>query len=142
MGMFRQGLGQFAPFMVTVVGITFTDLLVGIGLGLAVAIVLILMNAYRLPVRVEKVKENDEDTVHIELPQQVTFLSKATVLVTLDAIPENSKVVVDGTNSVFVHPDVIEIIGDFKVAANNKNIQVSVTGLDMDEKPGAKVGAH
>ena len=42
-----QGWEQFAPFMVTIVGILATDLLVGIGLGMAVAIFLLLLTNNR-----------------------------------------------------------------------------------------------
>lgn len=140
--MWKQGVSQFLPFVVTVVAIALTDLLTGIGLGLAVAIVMILMDSYRLPVKVEKTQEGGTDTTKIELPQQVTFLNKASVLGTLDAVPSNSKVEVDGTKSIFVHPDVIEIVGDFVVGADNKNIEVSVRGLDLGDKAPAKVGSH
>ena len=40
--MYNLGWKQFVPFIVTVIGIVFTDLLYGIGLGLAVGIVVIL----------------------------------------------------------------------------------------------------
>ena len=36
--MYKMGWKQFLPFVVTVAGIVFTDLLVGISLGLAVGI--------------------------------------------------------------------------------------------------------
>ena len=42
--MYKMGWKQFLPFVVTVAGIVFTDLLVGISLGLAVGIIVILIN--------------------------------------------------------------------------------------------------
>ena len=45
--MYELGWKQFVPFMVTVLGIIFTDLLVGIGLGLLVGIVVILIKSYQ-----------------------------------------------------------------------------------------------
>ncbi|CAN0369150.1 unnamed protein product, partial [Ectocarpus sp. 4 AP-2014] len=47
MKMYKLGRKQFLPFMVTVLGIIFTDLLVGIGLGLVVGIVVILRKSFQ-----------------------------------------------------------------------------------------------
>ena len=48
--MYRKGWGQFIPFMVTIVGIVFTDLLIGIGLGMVVAIIQILWKKLPIPI--------------------------------------------------------------------------------------------
>ena len=45
--MYKQGQTSFVPFVTTIAGIVFVDLLVGIGLGLAVTILFILYNNYR-----------------------------------------------------------------------------------------------
>ena len=45
--MYALGWKQFVPFTVTVVGIVFTDLLVGIGMGLGVGIVVILIKSFQ-----------------------------------------------------------------------------------------------
>lgn len=45
--MYKLGWNQFIPFMITVLGIIFTDLLVGIGLGLMVGILSILWNSFK-----------------------------------------------------------------------------------------------
>ena len=45
MGMWREGKGQFIPFIVTVSAIVLTDLLVGIVIGLIVAKLLARLNA-------------------------------------------------------------------------------------------------
>ena len=47
--MYKLGISQFLPFVVTIVGIVFTDLLIGIGLGLVVAIFQILLNNFERP---------------------------------------------------------------------------------------------
>ena len=43
--MYRLGWKQFTPFVVTVLGIVFTDLLIGIALGLSVGVVVILIKS-------------------------------------------------------------------------------------------------
>ena len=45
--MWNMGWKQFVPFIVTVLGIVFLDLLKGIGLGLAVGIIVILIKSYQ-----------------------------------------------------------------------------------------------
>ena len=128
--MFRQGPDQFVPFIVTVGGIVFTDLLVGIGLGMVVAVLVILFENFRLPFEVSNVPQERGERVRIALAQQVTFLNKASVLKTLDSIPNDSSVEIDASESVFVHPDVVELIDNFVIGAEAKNIEVVVHGLD------------
>ena len=45
--MWGLGKRQFIPFIVTILGIVFTDLLIGIGLGLAVGVITILAYSYK-----------------------------------------------------------------------------------------------
>ena len=141
--MFRQGPDQFVPFMVTVGGIVFTDLLVGIGLGMVVAVLVILFENFRLPFEISNVPQERGERVQIALAQQVTFLNKASVLKTLDSIPDDSSVEIDASESVFVHPDVVELIDNFVIGAEVKNIDVVVHGLDhrphMSRPTGMKV---
>ena len=66
-----MGLGQFIPFMVTIIGIIFTDLLVGIALGLVVAIFQILWENYQTPYQTK------ERGKIISLAENVSFLNKA-----------------------------------------------------------------
>ncbi len=132
--MLGRGPGQYIPFLVTVGGIVFTDLLVGIALGVQVAIVVILLENFRLPFKVNNLPQERGEKVQIVLAQQVTFLNKASILQTLDSIPDDSSVEIDGSRSVFIHPDVIEIIEDFAVGAKEKNIEVITKNLE----PGTK----
>lgn len=136
--MFREGLGQFIPFIVTVLGIVFTDLLVGIGIGIHVAVIAVLYESFQLPFQVTELSKDVGERVRITLAQQVTFLNKASILKALDSIPKGSTVEIDGAMSVFVHPDVLEIIDDFELSAKAKKITVLVTNLDHHKhKPSA-----
>jgi len=140
LGMFRQGWGQFIPFIVTVLGIVFTDLLLGIGLGVHVAVIVILFENYRLPFSISKAPQERGEKVRIALAQQVTFLNKASVLKTLDAIPDDSLVEIDASDSAFIHPDVVEIIDNFEVGARARNIDVVVNGLVHHRRTKAPTG--
>ena len=127
--MYNQGLGQFIPFVVTVVGIVFTDLLVGIGLGLVVAIFIILRNNFKAPYQKQIEGTEEGNKLTIRLSEDVTFLNKASILKSLSDIPDNTKVVIDASANLFIHHDVIEIIEDFQISATGRNIIVKVIGL-------------
>ncbi len=129
--MYQQGAGQFIPFVVTVVGIVFTDLLVGIALGLVVAIFIILRNNYKVPYKKENY--NGTDKLKIMLSEDVTFLNKASILKALSEIPDNTEVIIDASFNKFIHYDVIEIIEDFQISAVNRKIKVEVKNLSRDK---------
>jgi len=133
--MAASGWEQFVPFIVTIIGIVFTDLLVGIGIGFAVALFLILRKNFITPFNFRK--EEDKDHIEIILSENVTFLNKAGILQSLNAIPDNSRVIIDGRASEYIHPDVIEIINDFKISAANKNISLEV---ELSEQYGKAIG--
>ena len=138
--MFSQGMGQFLPFMITILGIVFTDLLIGIGLGIHAAAVGILFQNFRLPFQMDGLPQEEGESVRITLAQHVTFLNKASIRKTLDAIPAGSSVIIDASRSSFIHPDVIEIIDDFVIAAGPKGIDVTVIGLDGHKQGQAPTG--
>ncbi len=127
--MYRLGWYQFLPFAVTVVGIVFTDLLMGIGMGMGVAVFNILRNNLKNPYFATEEPHNVGDPIRIKLSEDVSFLNKAAILETLDQIPENSKVEIDGTRSVHIDYDVYEIIRDFEEKAKMKGIQLTLKGF-------------
>ena len=132
--MFNEGPAQFVPFAATVFGIVFTDLLVGVGIGLAIAIIGLLKENFQLPFQVYHLPEERGERVRIVLAQHVSFLNKASVLQSLNTIPNDATVEIDGTNAIYVHADVIEIIDDFVIGAAARNIKVMVKGLDHHQK--------
>ena len=138
--MYKLGQKQFIPFVVTIVAILFTDLLVGIGIGLVVAIFYILLNNYKTPYFVED-KRKDSGVIHVELAEDVSFLNKASIMLSLKKLPSNSKVVIDASHTLHIDYDVKEIIMEYKANATYKNIDLSFIGLDpetMDLKPSLK----
>lgn len=128
--MYKLGWTQFIPFMVTIVGIVFTDLLVGIGLGLVVAVFYILLNNFKRPFFFSPDNHLNEGVIRIELSEEVTFLNKAAILNTLKEIPENSKVLIDASRTETIDHDVIEIFEDFKQNAAYNNIELKFIGFE------------
>ena len=127
--MWSQGWSQFIPFIVTVVCIFFIDLLWGISLGLAVAIIVILWNNFKIPFMLEVDDDGSQKEIVLVLSESVTFLNKASLLNTLDKIPDGSKLTIDASNTFFMHQDVLEIIEDFKIHAENTNIDLKLIDL-------------
>jgi MFS superfamily sulfate permease-like transporter len=124
--MFHRGRSEFIPYAVTVLGIVFTDLLVGIALGMVVAIFQILRNNYKTPYHFDPAKYVKEEPVNIKLSEDVSFLNKASILHTLKLMPNESKVIIDTSQTKSIHPDILEIFEDFKQNAKTRNIQVDL----------------
>lgn len=131
---YSQGKEQFIPFVVTILGIVFTDLLLGIGMGMVVAIFYVLYNNYKKPYFFYPEKHEDGKPIVIELSEDVTFLNKASIMQTLNHMPEHSKVIIDATKTFNIDLDVIEIIEDFKQNAVYKGIEVETRGLENGNK--------
>jgi MFS superfamily sulfate permease-like transporter len=127
--MYREGKGQFIPFIATIIGIVFTDLLIGLGIGLVISIIFILYNNFQIPYLMKDEELHDKKKIKIVLAQEVTFLNKASILQTLNRIPDNSIVEIDATNTFYMHEDVMEIIEDFKVNARERGIHLTLTNL-------------
>lgn len=128
--MYKQGRGQFIPFIATILGIVFTDLLVGLGIGLVIAIFYILLNNYQISLNTKHEKNDDgKDIVKLELAQELTFINKATILKSLANIPNNTKVEIDASNTRYMHHDIYEIIEDFRISAKERDIEVTVKNL-------------
>lgn len=135
--MYKRGFREFVPFLVTVLGLYFTDMLTGIGLGMAVAIFLILLDNYKTPYYIREDQWKDSDIIKIELAQEVSFINKVGIQQSLDHLPENSKVVIDASKTLSMHPDVFDIIEDFKITAKGRNIDLEIQGLDDTPQTGA-----
>lgn len=133
--MFNSGRDVYIPFLVTIVGIIFTDLLIGIVLGLSVGIFQVLYNNFKKPYEVTTYEDDGDHKLHLELSENLTFLSKASMIETISHIPDDGKVVIDASRSHFIHPDILEIIEDFKENAKFRNIQVETIGFEQIGTP-------
>jgi MFS superfamily sulfate permease-like transporter len=132
--MYKEGNRQFIPFIVTIIGIVLTDLLIGIALGLVVAIVIILSNNLRIPFKITSRGERENKVTIITLSEDVTFLNKASVMTVLNQIPDDSILEIDASQSQFIHHDIIEIIEDFKINAEQRGIKLTVIELTKDKQ--------
>ncbi|WP_026913823.1 SulP family inorganic anion transporter [Christiangramia portivictoriae] len=125
--MYLKGWKQFIPFIVTIVGIVFGDLLIGIGLGLAVGIVVILIKSYQNSYFLHIENETAENkTVKMTLAEEVTFINKGAIIKELNKLKENSNLIMDVRKSRYLDNDIIEILDDFRVKAAEKNIDIKI----------------
>lgn len=131
---YKQGKKQFFPFIITILVVMFTDLITGIIVGGTVAVFFVLRDNYKNAYLHNKVKKEGEEKTTIKLAEEVTFLNKADIMMFLDHIPENHHLTIDASNSLFIHPDIFDIIDDFKEAAKYKNIELELIGLENRAK--------
>jgi SulP family sulfate permease len=124
----RTGRRHFASFVITIVAILLTDLLVGIGIGLAVGLFFILLEQSRAPGFTDATPAGGV-LRRLVLPEQVTFLHKASVAQTLESIPPGSRVEIDGRQARQLDHDVVELITDFRQTAKLRGIDLRVVGL-------------
>lgn len=125
--MYKAGWKQFVPFVVTVLGIVFGDLLIGISLGLVVGIFVILIKSYQNSffLHIEN-EDNGGKTVKMRLAEEVTFINKGAILKELNKLEENSNLIMDVTKTRYLDNDIVEILDDFKVKAQQKNINIKI----------------
>lgn len=132
--LFRQiyshGYEQFIPFIATIVGVMFTDLLRGIGIGMAFAIFFILRRNYRNNYSIEVESGYDKHIITIQLSEEVTFLNKGSIIETLESLGNYSTVILDGTNCKEIDHDVLEVIENFKqFGAKEKKINLTTINI-------------
>jgi len=132
--MYKQGLGQLIPFVVTIAGIIFIDLLWGIGLGLVIAVFIILRNNFKIPYEITTESSKDVHDYNIVLSEDVTFLNKASILKTLDELSDNSNVTIDASGTRFIHFDVKEIIEAFIINSKTRNINVKLIAFHPESQ--------
>ena len=125
--MYLLGWKQFTPFVVTILGIIFTDLLIGISLGLMVGIVVILIKSFQNShfLHMEDVS-NGQHKIKMTLAEEVTFFNKGAILKELDSLPHDSYLDLDVTKTRYLDNDIIEILEDFSEKARNRNIHINL----------------
>ncbi|MFK7823488.1 MAG: SulP family inorganic anion transporter [Oligoflexales bacterium] len=126
----EEGYHQLIPFLATIVGIVFTDLLVGIFIGLVCSIGFILYSNYKRAFKVEIDNSSSRKIVKIKLPVHVSFLAKPSLQRSLDLIPHNSLVQIDGRQNEFIDTDIQDLIIDFQEkSTKTKSHEIELMGL-------------
>lgn len=140
--MLSNGKYQYIPFFVTVFVIIGIDLfglykplkgeglLIGVIAGVLAASFAILHGNLKNSYFFNKSKYKDGDLIKIQLSEEVSFLNKASIRETLDHIPENSRIIIDASNTKYIDFDVLELIKEFRdIKVPLKNISCTLEGF-------------
>jgi MFS superfamily sulfate permease-like transporter len=136
----------YFPFFATTIAVVFTDLLKGVALGMIISVIFVLKGNMKRAYSFRKEEYVDGDIIHIDLAQEVSFLNKSAIKTTLSEIPENSKVIINASDTVYIAHDVLDLIKEFKkIRSKEENIKVKLVGfkkayeLDDSEESKKKV---
>ncbi|TAN52966.1 MAG: SulP family inorganic anion transporter [Methylococcaceae bacterium] len=122
MEMYRKGVNQLAPFVVTILAILLTDLLKGMTIGMVVGLYFVIRTDFHAAITLTRHHNN----YLLRLHKDVSFLNKALLREYLANIEEDSHVIIDGKRAKFIDQDILETIDDFLHSTGEKNIQVEV----------------
>lgn len=122
--MYKAGPYHFVPFCMTVIGLVFTDMLVGLAIGLMAALVSILLENFRSAFYFQALQLGNKTI--LRLTEQVTFLNKAHIKHIFKGLPADADVVIDATRCKYIDYDVYEIIEDFQDDAKLRGIQLTI----------------
>ncbi len=119
------GADQYAPFLITVAAIVFTDLLKGVLIGLAVGLLFVIRANRHAAFTVV----SQDHWYLLRFNKDATFVNKGELRTKLRAIPDNSILYLDATRSPYIDRDIIEVIEDFQKSAPYKNIGLEIKNL-------------
>ncbi|AQG79067.1 SulP family inorganic anion transporter [Spirosoma montaniterrae] len=127
---YRDGWSQFLPFIVTVLGIIFTDLLKGVALGWVVGIGFVLYSNFQATFRVVR----SGSQVTILFVKDLYFLSKLPLKETLSNLKPGDQVVVDGTRASFIDHDIYTMLHSFAETAETQGIQYELRNVERQRR--------
>ena len=119
---YRLGMIQFIPFLVTVMAIVFTDLLKGVLLGLVCGLFFVLRSNHRDAVTVV----SRGNACLIRLNKDATFINKSEIRTKLRTIKRGADVLIDGTKALYIDRDILEVVEDFRKLADHRGITVEL----------------
>lgn len=127
---YRQGTDRFIPFIATVISIVIFNLLAGILIGLVISLFYILRSNSQARLDIFQEFYPNGVTNRLVLPQQITFLNKASLIAELDSIPKNSQFIIDARYSNYIDKEIIELIKEFEQEqAPLKQIALNLIGF-------------
>ena len=119
---YSHGWDQFIPFLTTVVGVVFIDLLTGVLAGLACGLFFVIRTNHHEGITVVS---KDLDYL-FQFTKNASFINKNEFRRKLRELPNGAHVLIDGTRALFIDHDIMEILEDFRQLAPYKNIQIEL----------------
>jgi MFS superfamily sulfate permease-like transporter len=118
--MYLSGVDQYLPFIATVLGIIFTDLLTGVGIGLCFGIFFTIRANYREAISLQS-RENDHI---IRFEKDVMFYHKSSLKEALAAIPDGAILTIDRSQASYIDHDIKDILLEFAQQATYRDIKI------------------
>jgi MFS superfamily sulfate permease-like transporter len=128
--MYKQGLDQFLPFVLTILVMLFSDLLKGVAVGIVVSVFFILKQNYKSPFKMISEEIDGKTSIFMKLSQNVTFINKGKFIEVFKSIPPGSEVHIDGGRCSFIDKDVLELISAYKQSAHIHRIKVKLEEVE------------
>ena len=127
---FKDGWSQFVPFIVTVLGIIFTDLLKGIAMGTVVGILYVLYTNFQTTFHVTR----DGRKVTIEFDRDLFFLTKPQLKEVLGTLEPGDEVLIDGSKASFIDHDIYNMLHDYKETAKVRGIDYELRNVLLNRR--------
>lgn len=128
--LYHQGRHRFIPFIATVIGIVFFNLLIGVLIGLTMASYYLLKLSSQARLDIIKEIYPNGITHRIVLPQHTTFLNKASLILELDSIPQKSQLIIDARYTEYIDQEIVELIKEFQnQKTQHKQISLNLIGF-------------
>lgn len=128
--LYKEGRSVFWPFVITVVAIVMTDLLIGILIGLGISLLFILASNTRRPIQKTLERHLGLEVHHIELANQVSFLTRPVLEKSLREVPRGGHVLLDARNTDYLDADIVSFLREFRdKTAPALGVQVSLKGF-------------
>jgi MFS superfamily sulfate permease-like transporter len=119
---YAQGWSQFIPFVTTVVGVVFTNLLTGVVAGFACGLFFVIRTNHHEGITVVS---KDLDYL-FQFTKNASFINKNEFRRKLRELPYHANVLIDGTRALFIDHDIMEILEDFRQLAPYKHIRIEL----------------
>lgn len=120
--MYRKGVDQFVPYLITIVAILATDLLKGIAVGMACGLFYVIKANFRAAITLTR----SGNHYLLRLRKDVSFLNKGLLRQLLARVEEGGDLIIDGSYAEFIDQDILETIHDFLKAAPDDGITVEL----------------
>ncbi len=116
----RSGLDQFVPFILTIVAIVFTDLLTGVLIGIVIGIGFVIRTNHHSAFTLV----NQDSMYLLRLNKDASFVNKTELKLKLASLPAGSSLIVDGSKAIFIDSDVYDVLTDFEEGARHRQIDI------------------
>ncbi len=134
--MYKAGISQFLPFIVTVVAIVFTDLLNGVLIGLVVGIFFVIRSNHHSALTLVK----QDNHYLLRFNKDLSFVNKTELKDHLASIPPDALLMIDGTKAIFIDDDIYDVVADFQESTKYNNIEVELKNFESKSQNYRRTG--